>query len=248
MRGHFNWANISDTYLMFYLKNMGIVWVLGIVSLIFTRSRNYFMVVPAFFIWTLVELMLFQPNEYDNNKLLYIAYLFLCMFVADYVIEICHKIKGRIFPILLVTVLIFISSISAVLTMGREIVSDYELYSSDEVRMCRFIEENTQPKDVILTDTRHNNGVVSLTGRNIVCGSSSFLYYHGVDYAAREQDVAAMYGNPGDMTLFDKYDVAYVYICDSERYNYNITSEDAFLENFELIHQEGRVNLYKRME
>lgn len=248
LRGHFNWGNISDTYLMFYLKNMGIVWVLGIVSLIFTRSRNYFIVVPAFFIWTLLELMLFQPNEYDNNKLLYIAYLFLCMFVADYVIEICQKIKGRIFPALLVTILLFISSISALLTMGREIVSDYELYSADEVRMCRYIEKNTQPEDVILTDTRHNNGVVSLTGRNIVCGSSSFLYYHGVDYAAREQDVAAMYGNPGDMTLYDKYDVDYVYICNSERYNYSITSEDAFLENFQLVHQEGSVNLYKRTD
>lgn len=246
LRGHFNWANLSDTYLIFYLKNMGIVWLIGIVALIFTRSRNYFMVAPTFFIWCLVELMIFQPNEYDNNKLLYIAYLFLCMFVADYVIEICHKRTGRKGNVVFVSVLLLISGISAVLSMGREVVSDYQLYSSDEVKMCKFIEEHTEPEDVVLTDTRYNNGVVSLTGRNIVCGSSSFLYYHGVDYSTQEQAVADMYANPEDMTLFDQYDVEYVYISDSERYHYGIVSEEAFLENFDLLHQEGNISLYCR--
>lgn len=246
LRGHFNWGNLSDTYLVFYLKNIGIVWVLGIVALLFTRSRNYFMVAPAFFIWSLVELLLFQPNEYDNNKLLYIAYLFLCMFVADYVIEICHKRTGKKGNVVLVSVLVFISSISAVLSMGREVVSDYQLYSSDEVKMCKFIEKYTRPEDVILTDTRYNNGVASLTGRNIVCGSPSFLYYHGVDYTAQEQAVEEMYKNPEDITLFDQYHVEYIYISDSERYNYGITSEEGFLEYFELFHQEGNISLYFR--
>lgn len=246
LRGHFNWANLTDTYLTFYAKNMGIVWILGIIALIFTRAKNYFMVAPTFFIWTLVELMLFQPNEYDNNKLLYIAYLFLCMFVADYVIEICRKLNKKKVNIILVTVILFISSISAVLTMGREAVSDYQLYSSDEVKMCKYIEKNTEPEDVILTDTRYNNGVVSLTGRNIVCGASSFLYYHGVDYTTAEEDVQKMYTNPADTELFDAYGVEYVYIGNSERYDYSIVSEEAFLENFELVHQEGDVSLYER--
>lgn len=248
LRGHFNWANLSDTYLVFYLKNMGIVWLLGIVTLIFTRSRNYFMVAPTFFIWSLVELILFQPNEYDNNKLLYIAYLFLCMFVADYVIEICWKRKGGKGNIVLVSVLVILSSISAVLSMGREAVSDYQLYSSDEVKMCKYIEKNTEPEDVILTDTRYNNGVASLTGRNIVCGSPSFLYYHGLDYTTQEQDAAAMYANPGNIDLFDEYHVKYIYIGDSERHNYNIVSEKRFLENFEPVHREGNVTLYGRIE
>ncbi len=63
VRGHFNWSNISDTYLFFYFKNMGLVWLLGIVALIFTRSRNYAMVAPAFLLWSLAELIAFQPNE-----------------------------------------------------------------------------------------------------------------------------------------------------------------------------------------
>lgn len=247
VRGHFNWSNISDTYLFFYFKNMGLVWLLGIVALIFTRSRNYAMVAPSFLLWSLAELIAFQPNEHDNDKLLCVAYLFLCMFVADYVIEICRKRRGRRGNVILVAAILFVSGISAVLSMGREMVSDYQLYGSNEVRMCKYIEENTSPEDVILTDTRYNNGVASLTGRTIVCGSPSFLHYQGLDFADRVRDVDGMYANPGNMDLFDKYGVEYVYVGNSERRRKVMASEEAFLENFVLVHHVGGVRLYQRI-
>lgn len=246
VRGYFNWANLNDTYLGFYFKNLGIVYMISLVALIFTRSRHYFLVSPFFFIWFVGELIVFQPNVYDNNKILYIGYLFLCLLSADYLVEILGKFSSKVVQGGVLAVVLFLSSISAVLTMGREYVSDYQLYSADGVAMCRYIEKHTEPTDVILTDTRHNNEVVSMTGRNIVCGSSSFLYYHGLDYRTQEEDVGVMYQNPQDITLFDKYDVKYVYISDSERYNYGILSEDAFLEHFEVMHREGSVTLYKR--
>lgn len=247
VRGYFNWANLNDTYLGFYAKNIGIVWFLSIVALIFTRSRNYFIVSPSFFIWFVAELIVFQPNVYDNNKILYIGYLFLCLLTADYLVEIVKKFSNKALQSAILAVVLVISSISAVLTMGREYVSDYQLYTAEGLAMCKYIEENTEPTDVILTDTRHNNEVVSLTGRNIVCGSSSFLYYHGLDYQTQEHDVARMYQNPEEQELFDKYDVKYIYLSDSERYNYSITDEEAFLEHFKVVHQEGSVVLYRRI-
>ena len=57
-----------------------------------------------------------------------------------------------------------------------------------------------------------------------------------------------MYAYPEDMTLFDKYQVKYVYIGKSERETYAIESEDAFLENFALIEQLGDISLYQRKE
>lgn len=246
VRGYFNWANLDDTYLGFYVKNIGIVWILSIVALVFTRSRNYFLVSPSFFIWFVAELIVFQPNVYDNNKILYIGYLFLCFLSADYLVEIAAKFKNTAVKGIIYAVVLFFSSISALLTMGREVVSDYQLYGKDEVAVCRYIEKNTEADDVILTDTRHNNGVASLTGRNIVCGAGTFLYYHGLSYQQQEQDVMTMYQNPADITLFDKYDVSYVYIGSSERSNYGISSEDAFLQNFEMAYQSGDVILYRR--
>ena len=176
-------------------------------------------------------MIVFQPNVYDNNKILYIGYLFLCLLTADYLVEIVKKISKRALQAAVLAAVLLVSSISAILTMGRELVSDYQLYSAD----------------VILTDTRYNNEVVSLTGRNIVCGSSSFLYYHGLDYQTQEDDVAYMYQNPQDKKLFDKYDVKYVYLSDSERYSYSVTREEEFLKYFEIVHQEGNVVLYRRL-
>lgn len=246
VRGYFNWANLDDTYLGFYVKNVGIVWILSIVALVFTRSRNYFLVSPSFFIWFVAELLVFQPNVYDNNKILYIGYLFLCFLSADYLVEIAGKFKNTAIKGIIYAGVLFLSSISAILTMGREYVSDYELYSKDEVEICRYIEKNTKADDVILTDTRHNNGVSSLTGRNIVCGAGTFLYYHGLSYQQQEADVMAMYQNPADLTLFEKYNVSYIYIGNSERNNYGISSEDAFLQNFEVEYQSGDAALYCR--
>lgn len=247
VRGYFNWANLNDSYLVFYIKNIGIVYILSIVALVFTRSRNYFLAAPAFFIWFVAELIVFQPNVYDNNKILYIAYLFLCLLSADYLLEILGKFSSKAVKSVVLSVVLLISSISAILTLGREYVSDYQLYSAEGVAMCKYIEKNTEPSDVILTDTRYNNEVVSLTGRNIVCGAGSFLYYHGLNYQPAEADVASMYQNPSDMTLFDKYHVKYVYVSDSERNNYQMQSEEDLLENFEIVHKEGNIILYKRI-
>lgn len=246
VRGYFNWANLKNSYLIFYLKNIGIVWIIGLFALIFTKSRNYFIAAPAFFIWYVVEFIVFQPNEYDNNKLLYVAYLLFCMLAADYLIELRKKIKNKAVKNSVMAVILCMSTISALLTMGREWVSDYELYSRDEVEMCRYIEENTEPDDVILTDTRHNNGVSSLTGRNIVCGAGTFLYYHGLSYQEREKEVARMYAEPQNMELYEKYDVSYVYIGASERLAYAIISEEAFAQNFTEVCRKGDVVLYKR--
>ena len=62
-----------------------------------------------------------------------------------------------------------------------------------------------------------------LTGRNIVCGSGSFLYYHGIDYHDRETALYSMFEDPE--TCFaeyaKKYDVDYVYVSFEELYKYD---------------------------
>lgn len=245
-RGYFNWANLDDLYIFFYIKNIGIVLILAVMALFFSKKMDYFITLPVFAIWFVAELIVFQPNVYDNNKLLYIAYLFMCIGAAGYLADIVRMQKSRAAGAVLLCMVLFLGSISAILTMRREYVSDYQLYGRDNIAMCRYIEENAEPEDVILTDTRYNNEVAALSGRNIVCGSSTFLYFHGLQYYDQEAAVHEMFQNPWNTELFDKYNVKYIYISNSERNNFNITSDDIFLENAELVHQEGDVCLYRR--
>ncbi len=244
-RGYFNWANQDDLYVFFYIKNIGIVLILAVMALFFSKIINYFIILPVFAIWFVAELIVFQPNVYDNNKLLYIAYLFMCMGAASYLADAVKMARSRAAGAVLSCTVLFLGSISAILTMYREYISDYQLYSKDSIAMCRYIEENTEPEDIILTDTRYNNEVAALTGRNIVCGSGTFLYFHGLQYYGQEAAVSEMFQNPWNTELFSQYNVKYIYVSNSERNNYNITSDDIFLENAELVHQEGDVCLYR---
>lgn len=231
VRGSFNWANsveLGDSYILFYVKNLGILFVLVILMLVFGSRKQRQLVFPAAFLWLVCEFILFQPNPYDNNKLLLVAYLFFCIAAADFVWETVPKAfralaKPARIATVSVTVTLLLATTAAILTMGREYVSDYELFSSSYVKMAKWVEKNTEADDIFLTANNHNNAVASLTGRNIVCGSGSFLYYHGIDYGQAEADVTEMYQNPNRRKeLLKKYNVRYIVIGWTEQYTYSI--------------------------
>ena len=266
LRGHFNWSNdgeVSDAYILFYLKNIGLVAVLFVVSWIFGKKRDIARVMPALIIWYICELVVFQPNNYDNNKLLLAAYMLICCFVAGNVCDWLNVLGRKISKIkqsttveytakgIITSALVFVCTISAVLTMAREYNSgreghSYQLYDKGVLDACRFIEDNTQADDVILTANNHNNAVSSLTGRNIVCGTSSFLYYHGLDYYERESNLTNMYCNPKEYAdLFRQYDVDYILVSSNEYGTFENIDENAIYEMFTCVYSTDSVRMYK---
>ena len=248
VKGLFNWSNEGDLYLWFYLKNIGLMMILTIPSVIYSKKKNFLTVLPAFFIWAITEVVVFQPNIYDNNKLLFAAYGLLCCIVADFVMNVSRKIRPleKTGSIVFVAFILIICSISAVITLGREYHSEYELYSASQVKVCEYIEENTKEDDIILTNTRVNNAINSLTGRSIVCGSSTFLYYHGLDYEDREIAVNEMYNNPAGTTeLLKQYHVSYILVGDDERASYPAMDESIFQSMYECVYNQDGVSLYK---
>jgi uncharacterized membrane protein len=140
-------------------------------------------------------------------------------------------------------VFLVVSLLSGGLSVVRECVSEYQLYGADEVRAVQFLKEASGGDAVVLTGTQHNNPVSSIGGMKIVCGTSSFLYYHGVDYYTEERAVRKMYEEPlynGD--LFARYGVDYIYISSSEWYNYSIDYE-TIARSYPLIYEDG-VRIY----
>lgn len=264
LRGAFNWANngdAMDSYFIFYLKNLGIVFVLFILMLIVGTKRQIRIVLPSCLLWILCEFFLFQPNPYDNNKLLLVAYLFICIAVADFTWDTVPgwflnqkqskqkkgerpSTKSRVISSLIICFASVSASVSAVLTLGREYVSDYELYSKDYVGLCEWVEENTKPKSIFLTANNHNNAVASLTGRNIVCGTGSFLYYHGLDYTQQEADLRVMYEDPAQRdSLLSYYDVDYIVIGPYENSSYAIPDLQEMIERYPVVYNKDGILL-----
>ena len=250
VRGYFNWGNQGDIYPWFYIKNIGIVLILYILDMIYSKKSKKLLFVPVTIIWFLAEMIAFAPNTYDNNKLLYVAYLFMCIGASDF---LCNSFEGlkklvgkrKVSPYVYMFVVLFIASISGTLALIREMVSDYELYGTDQVDLAVWIDENSDSDTMVLTSDRHNNSVASLTGRNIVCGADTFLYFHGIDTAERKEDVRAMYEHPNESRdLFEKYGVEFICCSPYEYGSYEI-DENAIGGIYERVFESGDTRLYE---
>ena len=245
LRGYFNWANIDDNYIWFYIKNIGVVWLLFVPAYLMAGKKSVAVAFPVTVIFLIAELAVFQPNVYDNNKLLYVAYLLMCGVAADFGVNLLRRIPQGAVKSLISCVILFLCTVSAVLTIGRECVAEYQLLERDQVALAEYVMEHTEPEDKILTNTRHNNAIAVLTGRNIQCGSGSYLYFHGLNYREQEAAVRTMYEEPGAYPdAFAHWDIDYVLVSAYERSSYAV-DEVSVAAMFPCVYEDNGVRLYQ---
>ena len=245
LRGHFGWVIGEDNYLWFYLKNLGLTAPLAVFGLLAAKKEAFARYCPALAIWFVAEFVEFQPNDYDNNKLLYVGFLFLCCAGAEGLCHILELVKNRRARAGAAAAAVGALAVPAALTMGREAVASYELFGQGALSLCQYIEEELAPEAVVLTDQRHNNEVASLSGRNVVCGSPSYLFYHGLPYQASQEAAKEMYENPaGSLELFARYGVDYILVSDFEQSSFAVDRE-ALDQLFPRVYDDGVRVLYQ---
>ena len=109
---------------------------------------------------------------------------------------------------------------------------------------AEYIRENTEPDALFLTDDNHDNPVAVLTGRNILCGSPSYLFYHGLDYSQRQKTAEQMLTDPA---FFERRKaesgVEYVFIGHYERAVPGI-AESYFREHYPLAFSSGSIEIF----
>lgn len=245
----FNWVNwngngLIDEYFWFWIKNVGPVYLVMIPAARMAGRRQKMFAWGALLIYAAAELIQFQPNAYDNNKLFYVAFIVMLPLAAKYLVTLYERLRGVPGRRVLASVFVIVSLLSGVLSVARECVSEYELYSASALEATEFLQARAEEDTVVLTGTQHNNPVSSVGGMKIVCGTGSFLYFHGVNYSAQQRAVQDMYEAPADHALlFEEYGVDYIYISSSERVNYQI-DYDAIQTTYDLIFDNGGVQIY----
>ena len=254
----FNWVNndgsgrLIDEYCWFWIKNVGLIWLMMIPAALCGRrngadERQYLfrmLGLGAGIVYVVAELIQFQPNEYDNNKLFFVAYMAMLPAVGWYLVTLWNRLKGVRFRAVLAAAFLLTSTLSGALTIGREVVSDYQLFTAAEVDAAAFIERETPEGAVFVTGVQHKNPVAALAGRSIICGTPSYLYFHGIDYSGQYLAARQMLELPGDSAeLFGQYGVGYAYISNYERGDCAV-DEAWFADNCELVFAEGDVCIY----
>ena len=247
----FNWANESDNYFWFYIKNLGLIALLAPVAFLAANKQDKGVVGGAILIWMIAEFVQFQPNPYDNNKLLFVAFAYVCGLVGSWLFDAKDRLmrgatRNRASVVLLSAMVCAMLFLSGTLTLGREYVSEYQLIDTDQLAASEFVKKNAENDATFLTYNNHNNCIAALTGRNIVCGSGSYPFFHGVDYSAREDALPLMYEKPAEYfaKYAKKYSIDYVMISPFELTNYAV-DVDYFASHFDLFYQNGTVTIYR---
>ena len=245
-----DWVNNGQyPWLWFWVKNVGLIFVLTPFAFFSVSREQRAAFSGAIFIFVLCEIVVFQPNVYDNNKLLYIAYAFACFVSADALCLWLLKLESPSARGIVLAIALFLSSNAGVFTLVREAASGttrygYELFSSDEVAAAEYILNNTEPDAKFLTEDNHDNAVATLTGRNIECGSASYLYYHGLNYADKQQLADRMLTDAGVFEANrESENIDYVYIGYYERALSGVITE--YLEaNYPVVFSSGGITIY----
>ena len=255
----FNWVNnmgdgrLIDNYFWFWIKNVGLTWLLMLPAALYddgqgeagTNALRRALGLGALLIYIVAELIQFQPNEYDNNKLFYVAYMVMMPAMGLYLTALFERLKGLRGRYILAAAFLLCTTLSGGLSIAREVVSAYRLLGPADVAAARWIEANTPADAVVLTGDQHNNAVAALTGRDIVCGTGSYLYFHGIDYSRQRNAERLMLEAPGENPgLFEEYNVTYAYISSYERAAFAV-DEPWFEANAEAVFREGEVAVYR---
>jgi len=248
LRLHFNWINnsgedgLKDNYFWFYIKNIGLVYLLLIPAFLHAKPRQRWLYGGGVLIWALAECVVFQPNLYDNNKLLFIWHLLGCLLVANLLVDCAAKLPCAL-SIPLLAGCVFAATFGSLLTMGREAVSDYRQWSAEDIALSAYIEENTPADALFLTSDSHLTPVFSLSGRRILCGSGSFVYYHGMEYSNEYAAMRALYETPEEGTL-SAWGIDYV-LFDSYVYGRFKADENWYSSRYPLIYGNPSCRLYQ---
>ncbi len=225
LRLQFNWVNnaggagLRDGYLWFYIKNIGLPFLLLVFSLFEKNPRHRMIYSGAFVIYVVAELVLFQPNEYDNNKLFYAWYALCTIPISEYAFMLFDRLKGmRARPLLAVLALVAFF-LSGTLSIARETISNYMAYSPGAVSAAQYAETETPRNSTFMSAwSSHLNPIAALAGRQIICGTDSWLYYHGFDTSARKEEILNFYANPRENAdVLAKYGAEYILLGPGER-------------------------------
>ena len=239
------WVHGQMNWLWFWIFNCGVVFCLMIPMMFCLRgdrARLFWGAAPLF---VLANLVLFAPNPYDNNKLLYIWYMATDILVSAWLWELLERIRPRAAAQAIAAALVAAGALSGLMSMLREAVSEYQLFSGAQVRAAEFIQENTPADSLFLTSTDHTNPVCVLAGRNILCGSSLYLYYHGVDYQQRESQIPQMYAGGQSFEQYAaQYGIDYVYVSGSEQSKYPVDMA-WFAANYLCVYDQEGITIFQ---
>ncbi len=198
----------------------------------------------AFFaVFILTNIIIFQPHNYDNMKIMLYWFLLSCILVGVFFESLFKKFSKKSY--LIITPLFILLTLTGFLSVYRESYVSWQMFSKEDIVFASFIKNNTQKNALFLTSDQHNGAISSLSGRKILMGYRGWLWTYGIDYSEREGDIYDIYkGNDLSKSLISKYKIDYILIEELKKNQYAINS-DFFEKNYKAKYRSKNYVLYK---
>ena len=109
--------------------------------------------------------------------------------------------------------------------------------------LAAYVSDHAPAAALFLTSDRHTEPVFALAGRRILCGSGSYVYYHGMDYANEYAAMRLLYEAPDTGTL-SAWDIDYV-VFDRSVLTEFAADEAWYAERYPLWYQNDSCRVYQ---
>ncbi|MEN8175610.1 MAG: hypothetical protein ABFS23_07595 [Pseudomonadota bacterium] len=191
-----------------------------------------------------LNLVRFQPWDWDNTKLELWAFLLLLPAVMLLMQSWWNARKAR--PAVL---LVLFSLLPTGMLDLHHLVSferhTYRLWSAEQQQLARRFRDLAEPVDLVVVADRAHDWVSALAGRQILLGWIGSLWAYGIDTTERRAEVRTIFqGGERAADLLGRYDVRWVVIDDDARRNYQ-ADETFFANRFRLALRQGDTRIYE---
>lgn len=231
-------------YFYFWWLNWGTFLPLSLWAIWQMKYYKHPCVIGGLVIFVIGNLILFQPYDWDNSKILVWSYLMLSIPASAYLAKLWQK------NIVLktVAVLLFISmTASGFLDLWR--ISRTEkhaslMWSNSELALAEQFRGTSKATERVLAADKHNHWVSAQAGRQILLGYKGWMWTYGINYGQTERDMRKMFSGASDSErLLKKYNIDYVVIGPEELRNYH-ANERYFRSNYKKILENTRYRIY----
>jgi hypothetical protein len=222
LRLQVGWIASPDSWPWFWLKNLGAfvpLWLVALAQrdLLPAQSRRFLWgFMPVFVI---ANLVVFQPWDWDNHKVLVYWFLAVCILVAALLMWTWRQQSSLVVRGMLAVVVLTMTLSGLLINLHQLLGKDrYQLANLEEIAVAEAIRLQTPEQAVFAVGLQNNHPVPMLTGRSVVMSYPGWLWTHGIDVTERERDLREIYAlSENAPALLQKYRVDYVVIGPNER-------------------------------
>lgn len=251
----------------FWSKNFGVVfwiWSCFIIYLAFKRLKYFWgekpkpdtdsdqnesrkflawIAIPSFFLFAVPNLLILQPWEFDNNKILFYWWIMAAFIVIGVLNNFVRSLRGnrlKIAGTAFACIAVFLGIFSGLIDIQARILNpgknQFGYWGEPQKNLASWAEINTPPDAIFLTGQSPTSSLAMIAGRRLYLGYTGWLWSQGIDFSDRENKIRRILAS-GDVNLACGEKIGYILKDDDLLKTYPFTSL-TFLNNLEKVYQD----------